>query len=61
MRAWADGRVTGPDATIWAYKTRLLRAENLAENEAQLAAAAEAESDLLEEAEWDPVIAFLLL
>eukprot|EP00170_Pyropia_yezoensis_P000351 contig_2052_g352 len=61
MRAWADGRVAGADVTIRAYKNRLLRAEKLAEDEAQLAAAVEAESDILEEEEWDPVAAFLLL
>lgn len=61
MRAWADGRVAGADFTIRAYKSRLLRAEQLADEEAQLAAAAEAESDILEEEEWDPVVALLLL
>ncbi|KAK1865333.1 hypothetical protein I4F81_007866 [Pyropia yezoensis] len=61
MRAWADGRVAGADVTVRACKNRLLRAEKLAEDEAQLAAAAEAESDILEEEEWDPVVAFLLL
>lgn len=61
MRAWTDGRVAGADVTIRAYLNRLLRAEKLAEDEAQLAASAEAENDILEEEEWDPVVAFLLL